>query len=230
MKCLIFPAICIGATLLALSFASAQEPKPKDPPPAEPRVERAPPREPRREGGPNRPPPRDNGDPDGPRDRPPPRYADPQPRGGFGPGGPGGPGPGGGFRPGDGRGRGPGGFGLGFGGPPGMGPGGEGFFPEDPEMAALNRAEYDLDQQTRDLADKLRGMKKGDGEKIKAEITEVVTKHFDVRQQRRELQIKRMEDELKKLRESMTRRNDSKEQIIKKRLAELVGNEDDLGF
>jgi hypothetical protein len=111
-----------------------------------------------------------------------------------------------------------------------MGPGGEGFFPEDPEMASLNRAEYDLDQQTRDLADKLRRAKKEDREKIKAEISEAVTKHFDVRQKRRELQIKRMEDELKKLREAMTKRNDSKEQIIKKRLAELVGNEDDLGF
>lgn len=111
-----------------------------------------------------------------------------------------------------------------------MGPGGEGFFPEDPEMAALNRSEYDLDQQTRELADKLRGAKKEDRDKIKAEISEVVTKHFDVRQKRRELQIKRMDDELKKLREAVTRRNDSKDQIIKKRLAELVGNEDDLGF
>ncbi|MCE9524559.1 MAG: hypothetical protein K8R36_00725 [Planctomycetales bacterium] len=232
MKRFVFPIVCVGATLLAFSLASAQEPKAKDPPPAEPKGERAPPREPRREGGPNRPPPRDDGDPDGLRDRPPPREGGPQPRGGFGPGGPSGPGPGGpgGFRPGDGRGRGPGGFGPGFGGPPGIGHGGEGFFPDDPEMAALNRAEYDLDQQTRDLADKLRGAKKEDREKIRTEISEAVTKHFDVRQKRRELQIKRMDDELKKLREAMTRRNESKDQIIKKRLAELIGNEDDLGF
>ena len=77
---------------------------------------------------------------------------------------------------------------------------------------------------------KLRSAKKEDRENIKAEINEVITIHFDVRQERRDLQIKRMEDELKKLRESMTRRNESKDQIIKKRLAELVGNEDDLGF
>ena len=89
-------------------------------------------------------------------------------------------------------------------------------------MEALNRSEYDLDQQTQEFAEKLRTVKKEDREKIKTEINEAVTKHFDVRQKRRELQIKRMEDELKKLREAMTRRNDSKDQIIKRRLAELV--------
>ncbi len=111
-----------------------------------------------------------------------------------------------------------------------MGPGGGEFFPEDPEMAALNRSDFELDQQTRELADALRGAKKDDREKIRAELTEVVNKHFDIRQKRRELQIKRMEDELKKLHEAMTKRNEAKEQIIKRRLAELVGNEDDLGF
>lgn len=111
-----------------------------------------------------------------------------------------------------------------------MGPGGGEFFPEDPEMTALNRSDFELDQQTRELADALRGAKKDDREKIRAELTEVVNKHFDIRQKRRELQIKRMEDELKKLHEAMTKRNEAKEQIIKRRLAELVGNEDDLGF
>jgi len=97
-------------------------------------------------------------------------------------------------------------------------------------MAALNQADFDLSQQTEELGDKLRNAKKEEREKIKTEISETVTKHFDVRQKRRELQIKRMEDELKKLREAMMKRNESKDQIIKKRLAELVGNEDDLGF
>jgi hypothetical protein len=97
-------------------------------------------------------------------------------------------------------------------------------------MAALNQADFDLSQQTEELGDKLRNAKKEEREKIKTEISETVTQHFDVRQKRRELQIKRMEDELKKLREAMVKRNESKDQIIKKRLAELVGNEDDLGF
>ena len=120
---------------------------------------------------------------------------------------------------------------MGFPGGPGMGLGGQGdFFQEDPEMAALNRSDYDLDAKTQELAEQLRNAKTEEREKIKTQITETVTKHFDVRQKRRELQIKRMEDELKKLREAMIKRNESKEQIIKKRLTELVGNEDDLGF
>ena len=40
----------------------------------------------------------------------------------------------------------------------------------------------------------------------------------------------RFQELTQQLREAMTKRNESKEQIIKKRLAELVGNEDDLGF
>ena len=120
---------------------------------------------------------------------------------------------------------------MGFPGGPGMGLGGQGdFFQEDPEMAALNRSDYDLDTQTQDLSEKLRSAKKEDREKLKEEIALTVAKHFDVRQKRRELQIKRMEDELKKLRDAMTKRNESKDQIIKKRMAELIGNEDDLGF
>ena len=97
-------------------------------------------------------------------------------------------------------------------------PGGPGeFFQDDPEMAGLNQADFDLSQQTQELSEKLRSAKKEDREKIKTEITQTVTRHFDVRQQRRELQIKRMEDELKKLREAITKRNESKDQIIKKR-------------
>ncbi len=252
MKLYFYSFLGIGAVLTALTCVSAQEPKGKEPPPGETK-ERPVPKErlKAREGAPERGP-RDVG-PDGPRERPPlredgqpPRGGEPGgPRRGPGPGGagPGGPGFGGPGNPnggpgipggrgpgGDGRGRGPGGFGRGF-QPGGFPPGGPGeFFPEDPEMAALNRAEFDLDQQTQELADKLRNAKGEDREKIKTEISVVVTKHFDIRQQRRELQIKRMEDELKKLREAMTKRNESKEQIIKKRLAELVGNEDDLGF
>jgi hypothetical protein len=242
---LIFPRLFVFGVVLALfSTASAQDSKPKDPPP-EVKGERAPDRDPRGTGAGPRP--MRPGEPDGPRGPrdggPPPREGEPGgPRRGPGPGdrGPGGPGDRG-FGPGpDGRGR-PGmqgmrGFGPGMGpsgfpGGLGMGPGGQGdFFQDDPEMAALNRSDYDLDMQTQELSEKLRGAKKEDREKLKAEITETVTKHFDVRQKRRELQIKRMEDELKKLREAMTRRNESKEQIIKKRMAELIGNEDDLGF
>lgn len=103
-------------------------------------------------------------------------------------------------------------------------------YQDDPEMAALQRSDYDLEEQTQELAEQLRSAKKEDKEKLRAQITEVISKHFDVRQSRRDLQIKRMEDELKKLREAMTKRNDSRDQIIKRRLAELAGSEDDLGF
>lgn len=100
----------------------------------------------------------------------------------------------------------------------------------DPEMAELLRQDRDLDAQTHDLSARLRSTKKDDREKLKAELTVVVTKHFDVRQQRRDLQVKRMEAELQKLRDAMTKRNESRNDIIKKRLTELVGEQSDLEF
>ena len=168
MRRITLSVFAISATLVAISYVPAQEPKAKEPPPPEVRGERAPPREPRGPGAGPRP--MRPGEPDGrgPRDDgPPPREGEPGgPR--LGPGrGPGGPGsgdrmfdigPGGPGRPGMRPGmRGP----MGFPGGPGMGLGGQGdFFQEDPEMAALNRSDYDLDTQTQDLSEKLRSAKK----------------------------------------------------------------------
>lgn len=94
-------------------------------------------------------------------------------------------------------------------------------------MLLLDR---NLDDKTHELSVRLRSAKKDDREKLKAELTDVVTKHFDVRQQRRDLQVKRMEAELQKLRDAMTKRNESRNDIIKKRLTELVGEQSDLEF
>ena len=57
-----------------------------------------------------------------------------------------------------------------------------------------------------------------------------MNKHFDVRQKRRELQLKRMEDELQRLREAITSRNKSRESIVTNHMKELVGEERDLEF
>ena len=67
-------------------------------------------------------------------------------------------------------------------------------------------------------------------EKLKTQLTDLVNKHFDVRQQRRELQLKRMEDELARLRDAIKQRNEVRESLVKERLLELTGDPRDLGF
>ncbi len=67
-------------------------------------------------------------------------------------------------------------------------------------------------------------------EKLKPQITELVNKHFDVRQQRRSLELKRLEDELQRLRETIDRRSKARKEIVEKRVSELIGREDDLRF
>ncbi len=57
-----------------------------------------------------------------------------------------------------------------------------------------------------------------------------MTQQFEARQQRRKLELTRLEDELKRLREAADRREKNKPQIIEKRVSELLGEEADAGF
>lgn len=99
----------------------------------------------------------------------------------------------------------------------------------DPEMFELLQADMKLDQQTRDEADEYRRAKPSDKEEIKARLAKSVEEHYNVRQKRRELELRRMEEQLTRLRDSVKKRNDEKDAMIKQRISQLVGNPDD-GF
>lgn len=212
--------VLIGGALLALigGAAGAQEPKPKGPPPDDAGAPL-----PRSGFGRGQ---------NGPADPPP----DPRGRGraGVGPGGERAKGPVLGNTPFGGRGA-PGiGAGPDF---PGLRPGfgGRGGDPDfmrqqDPEMFALVSQDEQLEQQTADLADQVRRASGEQRDKLKTQLTEMVNKHFEIRQQRRELQLKRMETELGRLREAIKERNQAREAIIQQRLTELTGEVKDLGF
>jgi hypothetical protein len=207
---------------------SAQDKAPDRPPDAE-KVRARDPRpedyRSRREGDPR---PEAGKAPDGPR---------PMPRGGqggFRDGGSGGVrggggGFGGGFRP-DGMPAGPFGGGMMMPGMGGFGGGYGSFEPDDPEMRDLVRKDSEMDRQTMDLAAKFRQSSGEDRDKLKTQIADLVAKHFDVRQERRKLQLKRMEEELKRLREAITKRDGSTDTIVKNRISELLGEPRDLDF
>ena len=65
---------------------------------------------------------------------------------------------------------------------------------------------------------------------IKIELQKTVGEQFDIRQQYRELQIKQLEKELARVRESIQNRNVNREQIIKRHIAQLLHEQEDMDF
>jgi hypothetical protein len=118
------------------------------------------------------------------------------------------------------------------GGDPFSGPGlGRGMMPgqmskADTEMFKLQRRDMELEQQSRQLAMQYQHASIEDRDKIKQEVVELVKKQFEVRQERHTLALKRLEDELKRLREIVDRRVKARQQIIDKRVSELIGPDD----
>lgn len=100
----------------------------------------------------------------------------------------------------------------------------------DPEMFKLLSEDIELDRHTREQAMQYRRAPKEQRQQIKQRIEELVSKHFDVRQQRRSLELKRLEEELKRLREAMDRREKARKEIVEKRVSELLGPEDGADF
>ena len=133
------------------------------------------------------------------------------------------------------------------GGPPGFAaprdPGSPGFNPRqpgwpqnpfgmrqnDPEMEKLMQTDFNLDRESRELAGHYSQASKDTQEEIKKKLKEVVAKQFEARQERRTLELKRLEDEIKRIRESIDKKNSGKQQIVDRRVNELLG-EDDTSF
>ena len=124
------------------------------------------------------------------------------------------------------------------GGPDGMpppgplpgGPGGRDDFESlktrDPELYKAMQEDRDLERQTRDQAEQYRRADKDEKAKIKDKLVELVGKHFEVRQQLRNLEVKRIEQQLKQLRDKIETREKNRKDIIQKRIVELTGADD----
>jgi hypothetical protein len=114
------------------------------------------------------------------------------------------------------------------GGPPGFDL--ERLAQDDPEMHELVKQDLENEKNALALAAKIRSVKPEEREKLRGELKVLVERHFKVRQDRRELQLRRMEEELKRLRTQIESREAIRGEIIAKRLAELIGEEKDLEF
>ena len=116
---------------------------------------------------------------------------------------------------------------------PGMGmgmPGMGGMRVQDPEMFDLNNRDRDLERQTRELAEHCRHASGDERAKFREQLEDLVDKHFEVRQQRRLLELKRLESQLQRLREAIDRRAKARKKLVEKRMTDLIGPEEGMEF
>jgi len=93
----------------------------------------------------------------------------------------------------------------------------------DPELFKAIQADHDLERQTHDQAEQYRRASKDEQANIKEKLVEIVSKHFEVRQQLRNLEVKRIEQQMKLLRDKIEQRAKNRKEIVEKRIIELTG-------
>ena len=123
-----------------------------------------------------------------------------------------------------------GGYGGGFGGS-GFAPvGGE--WTSNPFGMAYGQTaeEVQLARQCDSLVKQLAKAEGADKDKVKAKLSESVDKQFDLRQKRHETEITALENQLKKLREMVQKRQENRKDIVGKRLEQLVRESEGLGW
>jgi len=101
----------------------------------------------------------------------------------------------------------------------------------DPETARLAQAEAELAHNADELLSQYIAAEKADDQKrLKSDLRDMLVKQFDVQRQRRDLELKRIEERVQKLRDQIKKRNDAKETIIDRRLEQLTNEAEGLGW
>jgi hypothetical protein len=103
--------------------------------------------------------------------------------------------------------------------------------PDDPELVKLIESENQLAHESDELIGQYAATENyQEREKLKTKLREVLSKQFDVQRQRRERELKSIEDRLSKLREQLKKRTDARETIIDRRIESLVSDAEGLGW
>jgi thymidylate synthase len=98
-------------------------------------------------------------------------------------------------------------------------------------VANFTPEENNLSAQAEALAHQLaEAGSDGDRDKIKDQLTEVLTKQFDQRQKRHQEEIKQLESQIKKLQDLVDKRQENRREIIGARLNQIVKESQGLGW
>ena len=103
--------------------------------------------------------------------------------------------------------------------------------PADAEMVKMQQADARKEQEITEL---VKECKTATGDEQQAEMRSklktAVDEHFAVRQAKRELEVSRLEARLEKIRQSIAKRNEAREQIVDRHISKLLGEADELEF
>ena len=103
--------------------------------------------------------------------------------------------------------------------------------PIDPEMAKLLQVDQQMEAAAQMLVKSYRNAQDEDSREIvRVEIRKLTEKHFLLRQNRREMEISKLADQLERVREAVQKRTDRKQMIIDRRVSQLLGEQDELAF
>jgi len=97
---------------------------------------------------------------------------------------------------------------------------------DDPEMRRLLEQDAMFDHQSQELAEEYRHAPKDKLDEVKKKLEDVVSRQFDGRQERRSLELKQLEDQIKKIQASIDKRKAAKKQIVDRRVSEVLGQDD----
>jgi hypothetical protein len=102
---------------------------------------------------------------------------------------------------------------------------------EGDEMSRLNALGDQLGQQAESLVKQLAdATDANDRAKLKQTLEETLTQQFDTQQKVRELEVASIEARVKKLRDTISKRNEARRTIIERRLDQLVRESEGLGW
>jgi hypothetical protein len=99
------------------------------------------------------------------------------------------------------------------------------------ELARQLKEDAELDQRAHEIAKRyLETDVEQEKSEMETQLRELTERHFDLRQKRRESQVTRLLDELKRVREAIQKRRQARTQIIERRISTLLQREDSLEF
>lgn len=99
-----------------------------------------------------------------------------------------------------------------------------------PEYFELIEEDVRLEKKTAELAGQWKNAQDGEKGGIKNELTEVATKHFKIRQDRRLYELRLMEEKIQDMRKDIERRNGRLEKIIHHRVKNLLEKDESSEF
>jgi small-conductance mechanosensitive channel len=101
----------------------------------------------------------------------------------------------------------------------------------DKELAELAQLDANLAQQSQQLIEQYgAATDDADRARLKEQLAQTLERQFESQQKLRELEVSRIETRLKTLRDLIAKRNESKRSIIGKRLDQLIGDAEGLGW